>query len=290
MKLTPLGKLFLVLVILGVGGFIAFKRYGTEIKGWAGAGQPSGKTGGGEVTKDDFASATGKDGVTKTDFQGEYKDHPRGEVAVGTKSAGIADQKLNRPLVVGINTWAGHAPGIVANGGMDPGSPASLYKKKYTVDAIEELRLHAGTQFDPELVTVFCDLFASLAPEPDQTILAINAMHSHRRVPAQLVAADGLTPAVSGPRVARRDRAAASSGMTDATARPPKSDRSQIRIAGDSGRQGPGPSAIREETSTAAAEAQGRMELTETASGPPPQAPDVSGSPSSDHPRGIVSG
>jgi outer membrane protein OmpA-like peptidoglycan-associated protein len=132
MKLTPVGKAFLVLVVLGVGGFIAFKRYGTEIKGWAGVGQSADKTG--EVTKDDFASATGKDGVTKTDFVGDFKDHPRGEVAVGSQAAGIASEKLSRPLVVGINTWAGHAPGIVANGGLDPGSPASLYKKKYGLD------------------------------------------------------------------------------------------------------------------------------------------------------------
>ena len=118
------------------------------------------------------------------------------------------------------------------------------YKRAMShADAIEELRLNAGTQFDPELVTVFCDLFAALAPEPDQTILAINAMHSHRRVPAQLVAADGLTTAVSGPRVARPDRAAAGSGITDATARPPKHARGQVRSAGD-GRAGPGPGTV----------------------------------------------
>jgi hypothetical protein len=165
------------------------------------------------------------------------------------------------------------------------------YKRAMShADAIEELRLNAGTQFDPELVTVFCDLFASLAPEPDQTILAINAMHSHRRVPAQLVAADGMTPTVSGLRAARHDRAAAGSGMTDATARPPKATRSQIRSAEQPGRPGPGPSAIREETSTAAADAQVRMELTDLGTAPPIQASDMPGSPSSARPRDIVSG
>ena len=51
------------------------------------------------------------------------------------------------------------------------------YKRAMSHDnAIKELRRHAGTQFDHELVTLFCDLFAGRAPAPDPAIVAMTGL------------------------------------------------------------------------------------------------------------------
>ncbi|HET8785458.1 MAG TPA: hypothetical protein VFM38_07470, partial [Candidatus Limnocylindrales bacterium] len=57
-----------------------------------------------------------------------------------------------------------------------------------------------GTQFDPELVELFCDLYADHAPEPDPTFLAMGAAgHAHGNGP--LIMHDAAAP-----RPARRRR------------------------------------------------------------------------------------
>ncbi len=48
------------------------------------------------------------------------------------------------------------------------------YKRAMAHDAaILELKQHAGTQFDPELVTLFCDLYTNDAPRADEIVMAV---------------------------------------------------------------------------------------------------------------------
>src|SRR5215471_7539635 len=114
MRLTGIGKAFVTLVVLGVLGFAVWHYKGEAIRRWVGPAQDTKKE---VVTKGDFDS-----------LKNPPPDPDRGKGSAGVAGKVLASSgKLTRPLVVGINTWAGHSPGIVFNGGLDPSS-ASLYK------------------------------------------------------------------------------------------------------------------------------------------------------------------
>ncbi len=117
MKLTPLAKAFIAVVVVAVIGFATWHYKGDAIREWAGGEKVSG-----EDSKGDFDKL--KDSLS---------DPGRNVGSTGVSGASVGTGRLNRPLVVGINTWAGHAPGIVFNNGMDP-NPGSQYKTKYGID------------------------------------------------------------------------------------------------------------------------------------------------------------
>ena len=117
MKLTPLAKAFIAVVVFGVIGFATWHYKGAAIKEWAGGERAEGGD-----SKGDFDKLNGAPG-----------DPGRNVGSTGVSATSVGTGKLSRPLVVGINTWAGHAPGIVFNNGMDP-NPGSSYKRTYGMD------------------------------------------------------------------------------------------------------------------------------------------------------------
>ena len=120
MRLTPFAKLFITLVILAVVGYAFYHYRGADIRNWAVGNKPAGKT----------------EQVQSSDFE-SLKNAP-GDPARNTGSTGVTGAllgtsgRLSRPLVVAINTWAGHAPGIVFNGGLDVNA-SSAYTKRFGV-------------------------------------------------------------------------------------------------------------------------------------------------------------
>ena len=117
MRLTPLAKAFIAIVVVAVIGFATWHYKGDAIKQWVGGEKET--------------SADSKDDFDK--LKGAPDDPARNIGSTGVSSITLGTGRLSRPLVVGINTWAGHAPGIVFNNGMDPNA-GSNYKTKYGVD------------------------------------------------------------------------------------------------------------------------------------------------------------
>src|SRR5215510_2813160 len=103
MRLTPLAKAFIAVVVVAVIGFATWHYKGDAIKNWAGGEKTSG-----EDAKSDFDKLNNSPG-----------DPGRNVGSTGVGSASVGTGRLNRPLVVGINTWAGHSPAIVSRNCMD---------------------------------------------------------------------------------------------------------------------------------------------------------------------------
>lgn len=123
MKLTPFAKFFITVVILAVVGYAAYHYKGGDIRKWAtGSEKSQTQTGTSQVGSNDFDA-----------LKNAPADPSRNAPVTGVSSVSVSSGKLNRPLVVAINTWAGHSPGIVFNNGLEP-SDSSSYRRKYGLD------------------------------------------------------------------------------------------------------------------------------------------------------------
>lgn len=132
MKLTPFAKLFITLIILGVVGYVLYAKR-ENLKDWANQGtgttEPAGKKPGPGAPASQPA-----EGVSKDDFSAIGAAREAGKSGVTVSKANVGGGKLGRKLVVGINTWAGHSPGIIANLGLGGGNKSSIYMSKYGLD------------------------------------------------------------------------------------------------------------------------------------------------------------
>jgi NitT/TauT family transport system substrate-binding protein len=123
MKLTPFAKFFVTVVVLAVVGYAAWHYKGADIRKWA-------------TGNDKGQSQTSTSAVGSNDFdalKNAPADPSRDAAVTGVSAVSVSGGKLTRPLVVAINTWAGHSPGIVFNNGLEP-NDASNFRKKYGLD------------------------------------------------------------------------------------------------------------------------------------------------------------
>src|SRR3954447_24894481 len=123
MRLTGFAKAFITIVILAVVGYAAWHYKGHELRKWA--------TGSDKTTT---ATGTADSSADFNALKNAPPDPGRDAGSNGVQTVGLTGSgRLNRPLVVAINTWAGHSPGIVFNDGLESG-PASQYRKRFNMD------------------------------------------------------------------------------------------------------------------------------------------------------------
>src|SRR5438105_5997240 len=123
MRLTGFAKAFITIVIVAVIGYAAWHYKGHELRKWA--------TG---SDKTSTATGTADNSADFNALKNAPPDPGRDAGSNGVQTVGLAGSgKLNRTLVVAINTWAGHSPGIVYNDGLEAG-PASMYRKRFNME------------------------------------------------------------------------------------------------------------------------------------------------------------
>ena len=132
-KLTPLAKGFISLVVFAVIGFVSWYWFKDDLRCWS---NPEAEGCGGETADagdGDGDGASGDNDIGADAFDGlqNAPADPDRNAPHTVQASNVGNGRLNRPLRVGINTWAGHAPGIVANGGMAAGNANSIYVRNH---------------------------------------------------------------------------------------------------------------------------------------------------------------
>ena len=167
MRLTPFAKFFMTVVILAVVGYAVYYYKGGELKKWA-TGSAGTTTSSTQVASNDFDA-----------LKNAPPDPGRDAGSSGVQPASLnSTGKLNRTLVVAINTWAGHAPGVVYNNGLES-NDGSFYRRKYGMDVkfvlIEDpaAKLAAFRKGDVDIMWNTVDNWAREA-----SVLAENGQHA----------------------------------------------------------------------------------------------------------------
>jgi NitT/TauT family transport system substrate-binding protein len=174
MRLTPLSKFFMTLVILGVVGYTGWHYYGTGAfrrfgvgPGANGAGGTSGTGGLGAVGG--AGGAGGAGALAGQRGSGGRVDlaATKGGTAEGPARAPSAER--GKRIVVGVNDFGGAYPGIVANDGAVAG-PRSIFKQKGLDVEIKLIkgskeRLKAFEDGEVDVMLLSLDYLAGLMPE-----------------------------------------------------------------------------------------------------------------------------
>ncbi|HEV8661443.1 MAG TPA: phosphate ABC transporter substrate-binding/OmpA family protein [Thermoanaerobaculia bacterium] len=123
MRLTPFAKFFITVVVLAVVGYAVYHYKGADVRKWAVGGEKQARQGSSEVSSSDFSA-----------LKNAPADPSRDAGANGVQPVNLGGSgSLDRPLVVAINTWAGHSPGIVYNNGLEPNA-GSNYRRQLGMD------------------------------------------------------------------------------------------------------------------------------------------------------------
>jgi NitT/TauT family transport system substrate-binding protein len=146
MRLTPLAKVFVAMVVLATVG----------IAGWHFYSQQKGQQGGGSDDKPVAKASGGDGGANKVPEKGEAKSEAKGEAKAPAQKRGA------KSIVVGVNDFGGAYPGVVAAANKRFAEAGLDVEIKLIRGSKERLAAYDDGEVDVMLLTL--DYFANLVP------------------------------------------------------------------------------------------------------------------------------